>query len=64
MEQAVILKKEIRCPIGGVTVPKGTTVIYSSSMKAVYINTKSNMSNLWIAVSEKDIKIIGWKTIK
>lgn len=64
MEQAVILKKEIRCLIGGVTVPKGTTVIYSSSMKAVNINTKSNMSNLWIAVREKDIKIIGWKTIK
>ena len=64
MEQAVILKKEIHCLIGGVTVPKGTTVIYSSSMKAVNINTKSNMPNLWIAVKERDIKIIGWKTIK
>ena len=56
MEQAVILKKEIRCLIGGVTVPKGTTVIYSSSMKAVNINTKSNMSNLWIAVRERILK--------
>jgi hypothetical protein len=33
-------------------------------MRAVKINGKSNKSDLWIGVREKDIKIIGWKTIK
>jgi hypothetical protein len=56
MEQAVILKKELRSLIGGVTILKGTTVIYSSYMKAVNINTKSNMSNLWISVKKGILK--------
>ena len=64
MEQAVILKKELRSKVSGVVVPKNTVVIYSSSMRAVKINGKSNKSDLWIGVREKDIKIIGWKTIK
>lgn len=64
MEQAVILKKDLVSKVSGVRVTKGTMVIYSSSMKAVKINTKSNMSDLWIGVREKDIEIIGWKTIK
>jgi len=64
MEQAVILKKEISSLIGGVTILKGTTVIYSSYMKAVKVNSKINRSDLWIRVKERDIKIIGWKTIK
>ena len=64
MEQAVILKKELRSKVSGVVVPKDTVVIYSSSMRAVKINLKSNMSDLWIGVKEKDISIIGWKTIK
>jgi len=64
MEQAAILKKELRSKVSGVIVPKDTVVIYSSSMRAVKINGKSNKSDLWIGVREKDIKIIGWKTIK
>ena len=64
MEQAAILKKELRSKVSGVVVPKDTVVIYSSSMRAVKINGKSNKSDLWIGVREKDIKIICWKTIK
>ncbi len=64
MEQAVILKKDLRSSIRGVIILKGTFVIYSSSMKAVKVNTKSNRSDLWIGVREKDIKIIDWKPIK
>jgi hypothetical protein len=33
-------------------------------MGAVKVNSKSNKSDLWIGVREKDIEIIGWKTIK
>ena len=64
MEQAVILKKDLFSQVGKVNVPKGTMVIYSSSMRAVKLTLKSNRSDLWIGVREKDIKIIGWKTIK
>lgn len=64
MEQAVILKKELRSKVSGVVVLKDTVVIYSSSMRAIKINVKSNTSDLWIGVREKDIKIIGWRTIK
>jgi hypothetical protein len=64
MEQAAILKKDLRSKVSGVVVPKDTVVIYSSSMRAVKINVKSNTSDLWIGVRERDIKIIGWKTIK
>ena len=64
MEQAAILKKELRSKVSGVVIPKDTVVIYSSSMRAVKINLKSNMSDLWIGVKEKDIKIIDWKPIK
>jgi hypothetical protein len=64
MEQAAILKKELRSKVSGVVVPKDTIVIYSSSMRAVKVNSKSNRSDLWIGVKERDIEIIGWKTIK
>jgi len=64
MEQAAILKKELRSKVSGVVVPKDTIVIYSSSMRAVKVNSKSNRSDLWIGVREKDIEIIGWQTIK
>ena len=64
MEQAAILKKDLRSSISGVIILKGTFVIYSSSMRAVKVNSKSNRSDLWIGVREKDIEIIGWKTIK
>lgn len=64
MEQAAILKKELRSKISGVVVKKDTVVIYSNVMRAIKINVKSNTSDLWIGVREKDIQIIGWKTIK
>ena len=64
MEQAAILKKELRSKVSGVVVPKDTIVIYSDTMRAVKINSKSNRSDLWIGVGEKDIEIIGWKKIK
>ena len=64
MEQAVILKKELRYKVGSVVIPKNTIVIYSDTMRAVKINSKSNRSDLWIGVREKDIEIIGWKKIK
>ena len=63
MEQAAILKKDLRSSISGVIILKGTFVIYSSSMKAIKVNTKSNRSDR-IGVREKDIKIIDWKPIK
>jgi hypothetical protein len=64
MEQAAILKKDLVSKIGKVTVSKGAVKIYSSSMRAIKLTVKSNRSDLWIGVREKDIKIIGWKTIK
>lgn len=64
MEQAAILKKELRSKVSGVVVPKDSVVIYCDKMGAVKINSKSNKSDLWIGVREKDIEIIGWKTIK
>ena len=63
-EQAAILKKDLVSKIGKVTVSKGAVVIYSSSMRAIKLTVKSNRSDLWIGIREKDIKIIGWKTIK
>jgi len=64
MEQAAILKKELRSKVSGVVIDKDTVVIYCDKMRAVKVNSKSNRSDLWIGVREKDIKIIGWKTIK
>ena len=64
MEQAVILKKDLVSKVSGVRVSKGTMVIYSSSMRAIKLTVKSNTSDLWIGVRERDIEIIGWKTIK
>lgn len=64
MEKAAILKKELVSRVSGVRVPKGTMVIYSDSMGAVKINSKSNKSDLWIGVREKDIKIVNWLRIK
>jgi hypothetical protein len=64
MEQAAIVKKELHSKVSGVVVPKDTIVIYSSFMRAVKVNSKSNRSDLWIGVKERDIEIIGWKTIR
>ena len=64
MEQAVILKKELRSKVSGVVIAKDTIVIYCDKMRAVKVGSKSNKSDLWVGVREKDIEIIGWKTIK
>lgn len=64
MEQAAILKKDLVSKIGKVTLRKGTVAIYSSTMRAIKLTVKSNTSDLWIGVKEKDVEIIGWKTIK
>ena len=64
MEQAVILKKELRYKVGSVVIPKNTIVIYCDRMGAVKVGSKSNKSDIWFGVSEKDIEIIGWKKIK
>jgi len=64
MEQAVILKKELRSKVSGVVIAKDTIVIYCDKMRAVKAGSKSNRSDLWVGVREKDIEIIGWKKIK
>jgi hypothetical protein len=64
MEQAAILKKELRSKVSGVVIDKDTVVIYCDKMRAVKIGSKSNKSDLCVGVREKDIEIIGWKTIK
>jgi hypothetical protein len=64
MEQAAILKKELRSKVSGVVVPKDSVVIYCDNMRAVKVGSKSNKSDLWLGVRERDIEIIGWKTIK
>jgi hypothetical protein len=64
MEQAVVLKKELRSRVSGVVIAKDTIVIYCDKMRAVKSGSKSNKSDLWIGVSQKDIEIIGWQKIK
>jgi hypothetical protein len=64
MEQAAILKKELRSRVSGMTIAKDTIVIYCDKMKAVKAGYKSNKSDLWIGVREKDIEIIGWQKVK
>jgi len=64
MEQAAILKKELRSRVSGMTIAKDTIVIYCDRMKAIKSGSKSNKSDLWIGVREKDIEIIGWQKIK
>jgi hypothetical protein len=64
MEQAVILKKELRSRVSGVVIAKDTVVIYCDKTRAVKVASKRNKSDIWFGVSERDIEIIGWKKIK
>jgi hypothetical protein len=64
MEQAVILKKELRSKVCGVVIAKNTIVIYCDKMRAVKAGSKSNRPDIWVGVREKDIEIIGWEKIK
>ena len=64
MEQAVTIKRELVSKVSGVRIAKGSIAIYSSTMRAVRVNTKSNKSDLWIGVRENDISIIDWIHVK
>jgi len=64
MEQAVIVKKNLLSKVGSVVIPRNTIVIYCDKIGAVKVSSKSNRSDLWVGVSERDIEIIDWKKIK
>jgi hypothetical protein len=64
MEQAAILKKDLVSKVRGIRIPKDTMVIYSTSMRAVKVNSKSNKSELWIGIKENDIDLVGWLRVK
>lgn len=64
MEMAVILKRDLTSKVAGITIPKGTMVIYSEIMNAIKTEATSRRSEVWIGVRKKDFSIVGWKQVK
>jgi hypothetical protein len=65
MESAVILKRDLKSRVAGITIPKGTVVIYSETMRAIKSDYNNNKSQVWIGAREgKDFKFVGWVQVK
>ena len=65
MELAVILKKDLTSRVAGITIPKGTMVIYSEIMRAIKTEVSNRKSEVWIGAKVgKDFKYVGWVQVK
>lgn len=61
---AVILKRDLTSRVANITIPKGTMVIYSDTMRAIKTEATSRKSEVWIGAKEKDFKYVGWVQVK